>query len=173
MPSPLLRHCQRAEAELRAFPDDVPVPGLGGGRDGVAFERDRPDLLIGELARRHLPGALLVAQGEVHGQFLGSVIASASEAISLHLLILRGGDCFVGLRPPRNDAVYSAATCEPLPERRKPERPSAMRSLASPLDCRPCMHTSASWTYFCSGMSRITPMAPNSSAASRTALCNV
>src|SRR5262249_58419660 len=86
--------CERAEAELRGFPDDVPVPGLGGGRDGVAFERDRADLLVGELARRHLPGTLLVAQGEVHGQFLGSVIASASEAIPLHLCASYCGDCF-------------------------------------------------------------------------------
>ena len=68
--APLLRHRQSAEAELGALLDDVPVEGSVRGRDGVAFERDRTDLLLGEFARRHLPGALFVAQIEVHGTFL-------------------------------------------------------------------------------------------------------
>ena len=38
--------------------------------NGVARERERADFLVGEFARRHLPGALFVAQGEVHGSIL-------------------------------------------------------------------------------------------------------
>ena len=37
-----------------------------GSADLVALERDRADFLLRELARRHLPGALLVAQREIH-----------------------------------------------------------------------------------------------------------
>ena len=38
--------------------------------DRVARERERADLLVGEFARRHLPGALFVAQRKVHGSIL-------------------------------------------------------------------------------------------------------
>ncbi len=68
--APFLRHRHGAEAELGALLDDVPVPGLARGGNGVARERERADLLVGEFARRHLPGALFVAQGEVHGSIL-------------------------------------------------------------------------------------------------------
>jgi hypothetical protein len=51
-----------AEAEPRAFLDDVPVEGAVRVRRLVEIERDRLDLLLGEFARRHLPVALLVAQ---------------------------------------------------------------------------------------------------------------
>ena len=50
-----LRHRHGAEAELRALLDDVPVEGLARIGNRVARERDRADLLLGELARRHLP----------------------------------------------------------------------------------------------------------------------
>src|ERR1022692_1445072 len=68
--APFLRHRHGAEAELGALLDDVPVPGLARGRNGVARQRERADLFVGEFARRHLPGALFVAQGEVHGSIL-------------------------------------------------------------------------------------------------------
>jgi hypothetical protein len=58
----LLGHRQRAESELRSFFDDVPVECAVGVRRFVEIERDRLDLVLRELARRHLPGALLVAQ---------------------------------------------------------------------------------------------------------------
>ena len=46
---------------------------------------------------------------------------------------------------------------------------SAMRSLASAVPSPECRQIRASCTYFCSGMSRITPMAPKHSAASLAA----
>ena len=48
----------------------LPVEGFVRGRNFVARERDRADFLVGELARRHLPVALLVAQCEVHEDIL-------------------------------------------------------------------------------------------------------
>ena len=57
-----LGHRQRAEAELRSLLDDLPVEGAVRVGRLVEIERDRLDLFVGEFARRHLPGALLVAQ---------------------------------------------------------------------------------------------------------------
>ena len=48
--------------EPTALLDDVPVEGAVGVRRLVEIERDRLDLLVGELARDLLPVALLVAQ---------------------------------------------------------------------------------------------------------------
>src|SRR5262249_23142027 len=76
--APFLRDRHGAEAELRAFLDDVPVEGLARLGDGVALERDRADLLVRELARGHLPVALLVAQRKVHGSL--SFYSAASMA---------------------------------------------------------------------------------------------
>ena len=57
-----LRHGEGAEAELRSLFDDVPVEGAARVRRLVEIKRDRLDFFVGELARRHLPVALLVAQ---------------------------------------------------------------------------------------------------------------
>ena len=47
---------------LEPFLMMLPVEGLARIGDLVARERDRADLLLGELARLHLPGALLFGQ---------------------------------------------------------------------------------------------------------------
>jgi hypothetical protein len=60
--APRLRHGERAEAEPRAFLDDAPVPRLERALDLVALDRARTQLLVGELARLHLPAALLFVQ---------------------------------------------------------------------------------------------------------------
>jgi hypothetical protein len=65
--APFLRHRHGAEAELGAPLDDAPVPGFARSRDGVARKRKRADFFFREFARLHLPGALFVAQIEVHG----------------------------------------------------------------------------------------------------------
>src|SRR5262249_28505996 len=65
--APFLGNGHGAKAELGAFLDDLPVERLARIGDLVALERDRADFLFREFARRHLPGALLVAQGKVHG----------------------------------------------------------------------------------------------------------
>src|SRR5204863_8510348 len=64
--APFLRHRHGAKAESRALLDDLPVEGLARVFDLVAFERDRADFLLRELARRHLPRALLVGERKVH-----------------------------------------------------------------------------------------------------------
>src|SRR5262245_6713067 len=65
--APFLGDGQGAKAELRALLDDLPVEGLARIVDLVALERDRAVFLFREFARRHLPGALFVAQGKIHG----------------------------------------------------------------------------------------------------------
>src|SRR4029450_5428183 len=64
--APFLGNGQGAKAELGALLDDLPVEGLARIVDLVALERDRADFLFREFARRHLPGALFVAQGKIH-----------------------------------------------------------------------------------------------------------
>jgi hypothetical protein len=60
--TPFLRHRQGAKAELGTLLDDVPIPGLARRFNGVAFEGNGSNLLVGEFARRFLPVALFVAQ---------------------------------------------------------------------------------------------------------------
>src|SRR6185295_17408201 len=64
--APFLRHGEGAKAELRALLDDLPVPRPEAALDLVARERRRAQLLPRELARLHLPAALLFVQREVH-----------------------------------------------------------------------------------------------------------
>ena len=128
--SPFLRDGHGAEPELGAFLDDVPIEGLARIADRIALERDRADLFLGEFACCHLPGALLVAQREIHGIDPHSA-ASAGAVVRWY-----------------------------------PAIASATRSLVSLLGSPECRQMRASPTYFCSGMSRMTPMAPKHSAAS-------
>ncbi len=78
VPAPFLGHRRGAKAELRALLDDLPVEGFARIVDLVALERNRTYLFLGELARLHLPGALFVAQREVHGRV--SLYSAASAA---------------------------------------------------------------------------------------------
>src|SRR3970040_1370095 len=57
--APFLGHCQRAEAQLRAFLDDAPVPWLEAALDLVALERARAQFLVREFSGLRLPVALL------------------------------------------------------------------------------------------------------------------
>src|SRR5437773_1959596 len=70
LPAPLLGNRHRAKAEPGSLLDDLPVESLARMADRVARERYRTDLLQRELARLHLPGALLFVQGKVHVESL-------------------------------------------------------------------------------------------------------
>src|SRR5215468_8238937 len=65
--APFRRHRHGAEAKPRALADDLPVEGLARVRNVVAFERDGTDFVACEGSGLHLPVALLVVEGEVHG----------------------------------------------------------------------------------------------------------
>jgi hypothetical protein len=68
-------------------------------------------------------------------------------------------DALVGKAPSKSDNYG----------RLKPTNASAICSLALLLPLPECRQTKASLIYSCSGISRITPIAPNSSAASLAA----
>src|SRR5262245_10415848 len=133
VPAPFLGHGQGAKAELGAFFDDLPVERLTRIGDFVALERERADFLFGELARRHLPGALFVAERKIHGFPLfvtqppaprrsgadGSVPAPRRCAISL-----RCSPSWNGGRCAHPERISAAAYLASLPWHRSiPPRP--------------------------------------------------
>ena len=65
-----LGHHRGAEAQLRAFLDELPVDGVRLIGNPVARQRDRIDFLLGEFSRLHLPGGLFFVQRKIHCYFL-------------------------------------------------------------------------------------------------------
>src|SRR6202023_2908523 len=77
---------------------------------------------------RHQPAGIS-CHCEPSGLAFGKPKDRLREAIPLHLHMTRGGDCFVGLRPPRNDkeiGLLTAGSCT-LCSSPRPRRGAASR----------------------------------------------
>src|SRR5689334_19397838 len=74
--------------------------------DSPAATRNRPAAEESPLSawKRRASVFMAMRHCEPPGLASGEPKDKLREAISLHLLRASGGDCFVGLRPPRNDA---------------------------------------------------------------------
>ena len=96
-------------------------------------------------------------------------IGRISSSANLRAVICHARCSLLSVKSMARSSFHSAASTAQASARRWPAMASAMRSLVSVLASPEWRQMSASCTYFASGMSRITPMAPKHSAASLVA----